>query len=1667
MSSLLGTLSVMLQVSTVGTTKAIQELRTIDRAAQATTSNIGVSSKNINASLMSIGRTLTQFVSLPLGLLEVISTKSFATFEYNLSKVTGLVGIAAQQTQQWGDEILNMSSKVSKGTKDLSNALYFVTTGGIRGAESIEVLDVAARSSAVGLGETALITDMLVSAMNAYGKENLNAAKAGDILLRSVREGKAEADQMAVAMGVVFPIASKLGVSYGEVGAGMAAMTRTGTTAATSAMQLRRILFSLLKPAEQSESALKAMGTSSAELRNNLQNNGLLDTLMEIKNLMDTYGEDMVARVFPNIRALAGVFDILGENLEENKALFKSIAESGGDLDAAFENVSNTFQFKMNSALAAGNVMLVRFGESIARILIPFLESLAEKFENVADWFDRLTKGQQNFIVKTALLITTVGPLAALLAGVITIVKGIGTVFGFTTSQTALQTAAINAQTAAIEKQTAAMTAQKIVNEGNIASKSAQVVTTTTLANAERKSAAAAAAATAARTSANAASSKYIAAELMVAKAKGKATIANSNAANAEIKLASALKTSDAYTRLQTQSIAANNAFKKAQIVVTNAEAEATMAATTAAYRKQRADVLAAAAARAKAEVDRQATVILNAQAVAAERARLANSKFYASTGASLLMTKQFNAAQLKNVQILNSTTVAANSAAAGFSAFLSGIRAVPVLGWIALGAAIYYVVKELTKLTELEKLQNGVKNETAKLLATETGALNAYLTVANNEALSRKMRLEAMEKINEISPTYLGNIRLGTLHTKEAKDAIDAYNSSLEEQIRIKVLQESLIDLEKKYQEEVRNGANAKLHWTKMIEEHQRSFVLGYMGHSDRMNDARDAQIKKHKEEYEASKKYIQEQLEDRSKLTDITKKQFDYAQTQIGKINIAEKQYQNAVKLSAEEKANAVAKIVKDGKTQEAYEKEINKVIKEHDKNLDASVQKYRNNIKLQIDLNKEIVNNARDQRDYYSTLIQTDSKLTEYRESIVSAATKRERKEYASLYDERRKQLDETVKKNVSVLDTIITDSENAVKQLEALFEPIEVQIHANIEMNKIKQTIEESLANLEIQEQLLWAPDLPETERIYKKLTEQAEIYKKALESINTSTNIELSDEDVQKIKRSYENIQSLLPTLKINVDLTDIEKQISSIPDRLSKGKSLFGAAFDPLKEEYNILEGILQKAQDNEIPITDKQVQYAIKRFAELHKLTEKFKKDNTITMSKVSKDVDEALRVLERSQLLFGDSIDVTSEKLDIYQNALDAIAKAEEKNIKIGSAFVTNIKSKVETLELAVEAIKRLEQEERQLTETWLKQQDTIDKNDSNIVDLEQTMMAAQSMANTWKFSQMGLTNSLYDSGKALDKFDKIIDVLKESIHLLGTDGRKNLEGLIALFNEWANSEYSKEIQGQLDEIDKKLKVLGPHADLMNEKVRLLEQGLRKALSAPLGNSQEGIENWVGNVNKYSMALSKAKIEAEALTSAQDGMVDMLMEIGKSMMGVEDAWENMGKIALGVLNDIIKAILKELVLSMFRKKASDKVVQGKLAEAAASAVSAAASTGDAVASSGNAVAKAVETGASFGPAMVLMIPLFLGAVMMALQSMNKAKNMAKMAKGGIVPSGYPNDSYPAMLSSGETVIPPHKLPEFERRITKIKLDGEWKVKGRDLYYVVKEEERRVGNSY
>ncbi len=402
-----GTLTIMLGVTTSGMNKAIRDVNRLERSV------VG-SAASMNAAMLSFGRTMTQFVTFPTAVIGGVATRLFSNFEYELSKVTGLVQIASEQTKAWGEELKNLSPQVAKSPQELAEALYFVTTGGMRGAETMGVLTQASKAAAAGLGETKDVVDILVSVMNAYGKENINAAKAADILVASVREGKAEAPELVRSIGIVLPIASKLGASFDQVGAAMAAMTRTGTKASTAGMQVRQMLNKIVKPAQQSHKAIERMGSSFEELRNIVATEGILPMLLKVKELTEQEGITAMAELFPRIRSLIGVLDILGENLDENLKAQEAITNSAGALNHAFSIVSKTWKFQLNQAIKEGQSLFISIGESITKVLLPAVKKVLDALGNWRNSFDNLSTPMQNLIVKWGLLATVMGPVIIL-----------------------------------------------------------------------------------------------------------------------------------------------------------------------------------------------------------------------------------------------------------------------------------------------------------------------------------------------------------------------------------------------------------------------------------------------------------------------------------------------------------------------------------------------------------------------------------------------------------------------------------------------------------------------------------------------------------------------------------------------------------------------------------------------------------------------------------------------------------------------------------------------------------------------------------------------------------------------------------------------------------------------------------------------------------------------------------------------------------------------------------------------------------------------------------------------------------------------------------------------------------------------------------------------------
>lgn len=365
-------LHVRIVIGTTGAPAAAAAMRSVTGATTGMASSMARSAvpiRQMGDAMRQTGSLIKYAVIGGLVNLGTASMQAARQFEVSMKQIQGLVGVSANAVQGFKDEILKMGAATTKGPAELADALYFITSAGLKGRLAMDVLSQSARAAAAGLGETKVVADALTSAINAYGPGAYSAAQATDILVATVREGKAEADQFAPALGKVLPVAAAFGATFEDVSAGVAALTRTGASAGTSAIYLRQVLSQLLKPSKQARETLLSFGTSAEQLRTNIQEDGLLSALEGLNIKMGSQNGEVMAteltKVFGNVRALTAVFSLLGPNLEKNREIFAKMSMTAGDADAAFAAYAQTSDYKFKKALAEGQAAMVRFGDAI------------------------------------------------------------------------------------------------------------------------------------------------------------------------------------------------------------------------------------------------------------------------------------------------------------------------------------------------------------------------------------------------------------------------------------------------------------------------------------------------------------------------------------------------------------------------------------------------------------------------------------------------------------------------------------------------------------------------------------------------------------------------------------------------------------------------------------------------------------------------------------------------------------------------------------------------------------------------------------------------------------------------------------------------------------------------------------------------------------------------------------------------------------------------------------------------------------------------------------------------------------------------------------------------------------------------------------------------------
>lgn len=389
---------------------------------EASLSNAEALMKVAGARMQALGAQISTHFTLPVVAAGGAAVHTAADFDAAMRKIAGLTATPAGEVDAWKGKVRELAIQYGSTAKEAADALYYITSSGLKGDRAMNALEVSLKGAAVGLGDTGTIAHAAVSAMNAYAKAGLTAAQATDVLAAGAKYSNLPIASLAPTLGRVTGMAAALNIPFTDVVSTMAIFSHTGTEADEAATQLSQVMSTLLEHNKESVKALAAHGLSLQNLRKEAGGPGGLISVLRTLDKAFGGNTDQLRLVIPNIRAFRGVMNALAQDSKFVDSVVQGVASSTGTLNNAF-TLAQGPAFQMKQVWAQLKDTLIEVGNAVIPTVIPVMKTFIEMIRDGAKWFSTLNPLLQHVIVSVVMFTAALGP-ALLVTGTVTSALG-------------------------------------------------------------------------------------------------------------------------------------------------------------------------------------------------------------------------------------------------------------------------------------------------------------------------------------------------------------------------------------------------------------------------------------------------------------------------------------------------------------------------------------------------------------------------------------------------------------------------------------------------------------------------------------------------------------------------------------------------------------------------------------------------------------------------------------------------------------------------------------------------------------------------------------------------------------------------------------------------------------------------------------------------------------------------------------------------------------------------------------------------------------------------------------------------------------------------------------------------------------------------------------------
>jgi TP901 family phage tail tape measure protein len=301
-----------------------------------------------------------------VGYTVVKSFQQYSEFSTRMAEVSTLTEASTEDLKALGNEIIDLSTRIPQTATELAAAEYDIISAGVALADSTRVLEQSAKAAVAGVTDTKTAANVGIGVINAYGLEIDELGNVYDVLFNTVKNGVTTFPELAQSIGDTLPTAKAAGVSYQEVSAAIASLTKAGIRTPQATTALKGALNALAAPTAEAKKQFDALGITW---------NGLIPTLEQIaeKNL----SIDQMRLLIPDVEARTGVLS-LTQNMEGLRQSLAGMEEAGGSMEVAYDKMADTPEAQLKMLGNTLQSLGMELGQFAAQYIVPAAEGLRD-----------------------------------------------------------------------------------------------------------------------------------------------------------------------------------------------------------------------------------------------------------------------------------------------------------------------------------------------------------------------------------------------------------------------------------------------------------------------------------------------------------------------------------------------------------------------------------------------------------------------------------------------------------------------------------------------------------------------------------------------------------------------------------------------------------------------------------------------------------------------------------------------------------------------------------------------------------------------------------------------------------------------------------------------------------------------------------------------------------------------------------------------------------------------------------------------------------------------------------------------------------------------------------------------------------------------------------------